>query len=141
MLDFNLQRFAEEEAQESAETTDTQEAVAEEPQTEEEAKEPIPDELAGIPEDIARETMAKAQAEQSDEKKDEAEEETEDVIRKSLTHASSSRSTRPMSLRNSSSAIRHVSVTSTPLRRHSRSSRHSQPHSSLYSSPSLPRSS
>lgn len=79
MLDLNLQRFAEEEAQESAETTDTQEAVAEEPQTEEEAKEPIPDELAGIPEDIARETMAKAQAEQSDEKKDEAEEETEDV--------------------------------------------------------------
>jgi len=75
MLEFDLQRFAEEEAQESAEA---QEAVTEEPQAEEEAKEPIPDELSGIPEDIARETMAKAQAE-SEEEGEEEEREVTDV--------------------------------------------------------------
>lgn len=76
MLDFDLQRFAEEEAQESA---DVQEAVTEEPQAEEEAKEPIPDELAGIPEDIARETMAKAQAESEEDGEEKEEQEVADV--------------------------------------------------------------
>ena len=75
MFEFDLQRFAEEEAQESAEA---QEAATEEPQAEEEAKEPIPDELAGIPEDIARDTMAKAQAE-SEEEGEEEEREVTDV--------------------------------------------------------------
>ena len=57
---FDLQRFAEE-AAEDTQAEEATETVAEEPAVEEEPKEAIPDELAGVSEDVAREVMAKAQ--------------------------------------------------------------------------------
>ena len=65
MFKYKLQRFAEE-----AEAEETQESATEE------AKEPIPEELDGLPEDIAREAMAQAKQE-SAAQKDAAENEPE----------------------------------------------------------------
>lgn len=77
MFIFDIQRFAEEEAAEDTQTTEVEETPAEEPAAEEEPKEAIPDELAGVSEDVAREVMAQAQKEEPHE--DEEAQEQEDA--------------------------------------------------------------
>ena len=81
MFDFDLQIFAEDEVAEeqtvetAAEETATDEPVAEEAATEPEEKEPIPDELDGLPEDVAREAMAEAAKMRKEEEPKEKQEE------------------------------------------------------------------
>lgn len=81
MFDFDLQIFAEDEVAEeqtvetTAEETATDESVAEEAATEPEEKEPIPDELDGLPEDVAREAMAEAAKMRKEEEPKEKQEE------------------------------------------------------------------
>lgn len=61
MLDFDLQLFADDVAEDSVvEDTNAEVTPEEEPQAGEEGKEPIPEELGGLPEDAAREVMAEA---------------------------------------------------------------------------------
>lgn len=88
MFEFDLQMFADEEAEQSVETsaevenTDVEagEAEAQEP---EEGKEPIPEELDGLPEDAAREVMAEAA--KLDEEKAEPESETQEIDDSQIT--------------------------------------------------------
>lgn len=88
MFEFDLQMFADEEAEQSVETsaevenTDVEagEAEAQEP---EEEKEPIPEELDGLPEEAAREVMAEAA--KLDEEKAEPESEPQEIDDSQIT--------------------------------------------------------
>ena len=71
---FDLQMFAEDEA--SVDTVDT-EVAADEAGEQEEEKEPIPEELGGLPEEAAREAMA--EAEKLQQKEEEPQEDTGEV--------------------------------------------------------------
>jgi hypothetical protein len=71
---FDLQMFAEDEA--SVDTVDT-EVAADEAGEQEEEKEPIPEELGGLPEEAAREVMA--EAEKLQQKEEEPQEDTGEV--------------------------------------------------------------
>lgn len=67
MFEFDLQRFAEEAAEPNSE-----------PETSTEEQEPIPEELGGLPEDLARETMAEwAQSQAESEPQSELEPQSE----------------------------------------------------------------
>jgi hypothetical protein len=88
MFEFDLQMFADEEAEQSVETsaevgnTDV-EAGEVETQEPEEEKEPIPEELDGLPEEAAREVMAEAA--KLDEEKAEPESEPQEIDDSQIT--------------------------------------------------------
>lgn len=62
MFEFDLQMFADETTEDNSAVEDTSAEVSQDgaESVEEEAKEPIPEELGGLPEDAAREVMAEA---------------------------------------------------------------------------------
>ena len=70
MFEFDLQMFADEATEDNGVAEDTEVSQGESEPQEETEKEPIPEELGGLPEDAAREVMAEAAAKQEEEKEE-----------------------------------------------------------------------